>query len=228
MFETSGALVGLPARPMTIVQHPRAGSGASAGAIVPRVADVDRELLERWRNGERAAGEALLERHFASLYRFFQSKCHSVDTDELVQATLLACLDAKDRFRGDASFRTFLFSIARHKLYHHLRDKKNTLELDVTTTSVAEIITSVRSVMARDQAHRALLDALRTLPVEQQTLLELHYWEELDTVELAGVFEVPAATIRTWLFRARGKLRELLAATAPEVLEHLDRMSRRD
>jgi RNA polymerase sigma factor (sigma-70 family) len=191
------------------------------------VAEDDRALLERWCSGERDAGDELLERHFASLYRFFQSKCHGGDTDELVQATLVACLDAKDRFRGDASFRTFLFGVARHKMYRHLRDRKRDAELDVSTTSVAELVTTRRTVMARDQAHRALLEALRQLPVEQQTLLELHYWEELDTIELAGVFESPPATIRTWLFRARARLRELLSVTAPELLDHLEELSRK-
>lgn len=189
------------------------------------VDETDVQLLERWRTGEATAGQALFERHFGSLYRFFQNKCDG-DSDELVQATLLACLNAKDQFRGDASFRTYLFTIARHKLYRYIRERKRNANVDMSITSVAEVVTTMRSVMVRDQAHRALLDALRELTVEQQTLLELHYWEELDTIELSRVFEVPAATVRTWLFRARGKLRELLASHAPQTLEDLDGMAR--
>jgi RNA polymerase sigma-70 factor (ECF subfamily) len=190
------------------------------------VDDDDRGLLERWRAGERAAGEALFERHFASLYRFFHNKCED-DTDELVQSTLVACLSAKEQFRGESSFRTYLFSIARNKLYRYLRDRKRGAEIDVTITSVAEVITTLRTAIARDQAHRALLDALRKLPIEQQTLLELYYWEELDTAELARIFEVPAGTIAQWLFRARGKLRELLRSDAPDTLDELDRIARK-
>jgi RNA polymerase sigma factor (sigma-70 family) len=190
------------------------------------VEDEDLGLLERWRAGDRAAGQALFERHFASLYRFFQNKCDA-DTDELVQSTLLACLNAKEQFRGDASFRTYLFSIARNKLYRYLRDRRRDPNLDVSITSVAEVVTTLRTVIARDQAHRALLDALRELPVEQQTLLELYYWEELDTNELAKVFEVQVGTIQIRLFRARAKLRELLLSSAPETLEELDRIARK-
>jgi len=198
---------------------------ASTAAILWRVDDDDTQLVERWRAGERAAGQALFERHFASLYRFFQTKCDG-DPDELVQSTLLACLAAKDQFRGESSFRTYLFSIARHKVYGYLRDRRRDPNLDVSITSVAEVITSVRSVLARDQAHRALLDALRQLPLEQQTLLELYYWEDMDTLELARVFDVRVGTIQTWLFRARGKLRHLLESNAPETLEALDRLAR--
>jgi RNA polymerase sigma factor (sigma-70 family) len=193
-------------------------------AILSCVEDDDVALLARWRAGDRAAGQALFECHFASLYRFFQNKCD--DADELVQATLLACLNARDQFRGDASFRTYLFSIARNKLYRYLRDRRRSVVLDVTTTSVAEVVTTLRTALARDQAHRSLLGALRALPIEQQTLLELYYWEELDTHELAAVFEVRVGTIQTWLFRARAKLRELLVSSAPETLEELDRLAR--
>jgi RNA polymerase sigma-70 factor (ECF subfamily) len=188
------------------------------------VDDDDRGLLDRWRAGDRTAGEALFERHFASLYRFFQNKCDD-DADELVQATLVACLNAKEQFRGDSSFRTYLFSIARNKLYRYLRERRRE-EIDVTITSIAEVVTTLRSAIARGQAHRALLDALRKLPVEQQTLLELYYWEELDTLELAKIFEVRVGTINTWLFRARGKLRDLLRSEAPDMLEELDRVER--
>lgn len=189
-------------------------------------APTDDALVERWRAGDRPAGQALFERHFASLYRFFQTKCAG-EADELVQATLLACLTAKDQFRGESSFRTYLFSIARHKLYHHLRDRKRDPSLDVSITSVAEVVTTARTAIARDQAHQALLEALRQLPIEQQTLLELYYWEEQDTHALAQIFEVRVGTIQTWLFRARGKLRELLRANAPETLDELDRVARR-
>ena len=64
-------------------------------------------------------GQQLFKRHFRKVYRFFETKS-SDDADELVQATFLACVRAKDQFRGDSSFATYLFTIARHEL-HPLR-----------------------------------------------------------------------------------------------------------
>jgi RNA polymerase sigma factor (sigma-70 family) len=189
------------------------------------VQDDDAQLLACWRAGDREAGQALLVRHFASLYRFFHNKCS--DADELVQATLLACLNATQQFRGEASFRTYLFTIARHKLYRYLRARQRNIVLDVTTTSIAQVSTTLRTVIARNQAHRALLDALRALPLEQQTLLELYYWEDLDTHQLAAIFEVRVGTIQIRLFRARARLRELVLTSAPEALEDLDRIARK-
>jgi RNA polymerase sigma-70 factor (ECF subfamily) len=50
------------------------------------------------------------------------------------------------------------------------------------------------------------------LPLDLQTALELHYWEELSTAELAEVLAIPQGTVKTRLFRAREQLRVLLRA----------------
>jgi RNA polymerase sigma-70 factor (ECF subfamily) len=58
-----------------------------------------------------------------------------------------------------------------------------------------------------------MLDTMRTLPIEQQTMLELHYWEELDIAALAEVFETTTGAMRVRLHRARTALREKLEKT---------------
>ena len=186
---------------------------------------ADHELLDKWRAGDAAAGQQLFERHFDSIYGFFETKCEA-EADELVQATFLACLKAKSQFRKESSFRTYLFTIARHELFRVLRGKRRDGErLDFEMSSIAELVSTPGTRMARNQEHRQLIEALRRLPVEQQTLLELHYWEDMDIAALAEVFESPAVTIRTRLHRARKALRELMENVAPsQVLETLESM----
>lgn len=172
--------------------------------------DSDFDLLDRWRAGDRPAGEALLARHFDSLCGFFGSKTDG-DADDLVQRTLLACVKSKDAFRKDASFRTYLFTVARHELYHHLETRKRDgARLDFAITSLAEIITTPATRMIKDAEKRRVVEALQQLPVEQQMLLELHYWQELDIAALSEVLDLEPGTTRVRLHRARKKLRELL------------------
>ena len=95
----------------------------------------DKALLEAWRTGDAEAGQSLFERHFDSVYGFFETKC-APDADELVQATFLAILRAKDQFRGDSSFRTYLFTIARHELYRVLRTRNNSSRINRTAPTV--------------------------------------------------------------------------------------------
>jgi RNA polymerase sigma-70 factor (ECF subfamily) len=186
----------------------------------------DLALLDLWRAGDTAAGQALFQRHFDAIYGFFETKC-AADADELVQSTFLACLRARDQFRKESSFRTYLFTIARHELYRVLRDRqRDGARLDFQLSSIAELVSTPGTRIARSQEHRQLLEALRQLPVEQQTLLELHYWEDLDIAALAEVFETLAPTIRTRLHRARKALRDRMAKLAPQrvhdTLESMD------
>ena len=185
----------------------------------------DLELLDSWRDGDGAAGQELFARHFDSIYGFFETKCEA-EADELTQATFLACLRARDQFRKEASFRTFLFAIARNELYRALRTKRRDGErLDFEVSSIAQLVSTPGTRMARNQEHRRLIDALHHLPVEQQALLELHYWEDMGIAELAQVFDAPQVTIRTRLHRARKALREQMEGMAPpEVLETLESM----
>lgn len=173
--------------------------------------ETDFELLDNWQAGDADAGHALLARHFDSLCGFFESKCEQ-DADDLVQRTMLACVAGKQQFRRQSSFRTYLFSVARHELFHYLRSKhRNGERLDFLTTSVAEILTTPGSRLARHADHRRVVEALRRLPVEQQTLLELHYWQELDAEALGEILELTVNAVRVRLHRARAALRALLA-----------------
>ncbi|MCA9708401.1 MAG: sigma-70 family RNA polymerase sigma factor, partial [Myxococcales bacterium] len=72
----------------------------------------DEQLLARWRGGDAQAGAALFERYYEAIARFFVNKV-GLDCGDLVQATFLGCLEGLERFRGEASFRTLLFAIAR-------------------------------------------------------------------------------------------------------------------
>lgn len=185
----------------------------------------DIALLDRWRGGDAEAGQSLFERHFDSIFGFFETKCEA-DADELTQATFLACLRAKDQFRKESSFRTYLFAIARNELYRVLRERqRRDAKIDFQLSSIADLVSTPGTRIARNQEHRQLVDALRQLPVEQQTLLELHYWEDMEIGQLAEIFDSPAATIRTRLHRARKALRERIEGSAPaEVLETLEGM----
>ena len=185
----------------------------------------DLSLLVQWRAGDNDAGQVLFERHFDSIFSFFETKC-AAEADELTQTTFLACMRAREQFRAESSFRTYLFTIARHELYRSLRTReRKDAKLDFELSSIADLVSTPGTRLARNQEHRQLLDALQHLPVDQQTLLELHYWEEMEIGQLAEVFDAPTATIRTRLHRARKALRERMEGMAPrEVLETLESM----
>lgn len=176
----------------------------------------DFELLERWRTGDVSSGQALFARHFQDVYRFFEHKV-SADVDDLVQRTFAACVASRDRFRGESSFRTYMFAIARKQLYNYLRQQPKGEHFDFDEISIARVSTSPASKVDRANQIDLLRHALLQLPAEQQLLLELHYWQDLDAGDLGQVFETAPGTIRVRLLRARDALRKQLSVLQADI-----------
>lgn len=172
----------------------------------------DRELLDRWRSGDDGAGEALFERHFESIARFFGNKVGD-GVDDLIQKTFLACVESRDSYRGDSSFRTFLFGVAHNVLGKYFRTKRrHGGKIDFGVTSVHDLGPGPSTIVARRREQQVLLDALRRIPLDLQVLLELYYWESMTAAEAGAVVGIPEGTARTRIRRARQLLSEQLRA----------------
>jgi len=170
----------------------------------------DVTLLKAWRGGDQRAGSALLSRYFDSLYRFFAAKVGD-EVDDLIQRTFLALVRHRDAIREESSFRAYLFTVARREFYHYLRTRRRRRDpLDFGTVSLADLGTSPSGIVARRKEQAVLLQALRRIPLDLQLALELYYWEELTTAELAVAFEIPHGTAKSTLRRAREHLRRAL------------------
>lgn len=170
----------------------------------------DVELFTRWRAGDNAAGSALIKRHFAALHRFFATKARGQEED-LIQTTFVACVEARDAFRGESSFRTYLFKLARLQLFTHYRKVYRKADLDFTSTSIRDLGTSPSGALLRREERELLEIALQQVPVDQQIALELTYWEELAAPDVANVLGIPENTVYSRLRRAKGHLRDALA-----------------
>lgn len=154
-----------------------------------------------------------------SLYRFFRNKLGG-DIDDLIQRVFLACVESRDAFRKEASFRTYLFAVARNELHGHFRRERREARLDFGELSVEDLGPSPSQLVAHREEQRLLLRALRMIPLDYQIALELFYWEQLTGPELAAVLDIPEGTGRTRLRRARIALAERLTrlVNSPEAL----------
>lgn len=171
---------------------------------------TDMALLQAWRDGDKQAGNSLLSRHFQPLLRFFEHKV-GPDADELIQRTLLACAESYQRIRGESSFRTYLFTIARHELYRYFRQRSTLRDrLDFSVTSLVDMRTSATGQIAQREREAELERALERLPLDDQILLELFYSEDLDSQQLAEVFEIEPSSVRARLHRARASIARML------------------
>lgn len=173
----------------------------------------DLELLERWRGGDRRAGSVLVSRHFPAVRTYFINKLPS-EHEDLVQETFARMVNARDQFRGEASFKTYLFRIARYVLSEQLRKRyRRGRQLELSANSIASL-TDRRpsSIISERETQRLLLDALRQIPLEDQDLLELYYWQGLTGGELGSLFALSESTVRSRIRAALERLRRAYAA----------------
>jgi RNA polymerase sigma factor (sigma-70 family) len=189
----------------------------------------DLALLRRWRDGDADAGNELVRRHFSAVYRFFSNKVVEGVAD-LTQATFLALVEGHERMPERAGFRAYVLGVARYKLVHHLRGRyRKDAVFSPARVSVLEMQAHSSSSPTRRVAEgqqRELLDrALRSLPLDQQIALELHYWHELTVEEIAAVLERSPGTIKSRLHRARAQLKTCIQRLSQDptlLLERLD------
>lgn len=206
-------------------REPDAGSARAA---------ADAADLAAWRHGDARAGEELCERHYAAVARFFHNKVSGAAQDDLVHETFLACLEGAASFRGHACFRTFLFGIAHRVLAGYVRRMARSSARRADCDELEELPASVCSIgplapLVADRQQRALLEALRRLPLVQQIALELHYWEDLTAGQIGEITGVPLGTAKSRLRDGRHALQAELAALAssPEPLHTtLDNLER--
>ncbi len=171
---------------------------------------TDESLLQAWRAGDRKAGNALFQRHFEPIRRFFVNKAEG-DFGELVQKTFLRCVDAQQRFEGRSSFRTFLFAIAHNVLREHYRGRRRPDQQgELDELSVVDLGAGPGTALAEKREQRALLQALRQVPLRFQIVLELYYWEKLTGAEMGEVLGIPEDTARSRVRRGKELLRTAL------------------
>lgn len=172
--------------------------------------DDDYDLLRAWQAGDDRAGERLFRRHYKLVLRFFHNKA-GAQAHDLVQRTFLGCLEARERIRGDASFRAFLFGVARNVLFDHYRlARRDRDHLDFGSVSAEDLRPTPSSILAQAREVELLLRALRKIPIEGQIILEMYYWEGMRAHEIGEALDMPEPTVRTKIRRARLRLEQLI------------------
>ncbi len=179
--------------------------------IVTRVADDDGELIRAWQAGDHRAGQALVERPYASIYRFYFGKVPLEVCEDLCQQTFEVVCRNRDGWRGEGSLRAYQFGVARYVLIGWAR-KRRRFEPAEDSLLADEGGRSLAGLLADQQLIRSVATALRELPLDDQIVIELKDWEGLTQAELAALFECPQPTVARRLQRARGRLRAAVEA----------------
>jgi len=184
-----------------------------------QVAPPDETLMQAFAAGDAGAFETLYDRHQLAVWRYVRRSVHDAAlADELVQDVWFTLVRQAPRYEPRARFRTWLFTLAHHRLVDHFRTHHPHASLDATTddgASLADTLAAdsgfgpLRQLQSREQA-QALLDALAALPAAQREAFLLQAEGALTVTEIAQTTGVPLETAKSRLRYARASLRQTL------------------
>ena len=158
---------------------------------------------------------AELEKHQSSSYGWALSCCgrSGAEAEDVLQTTYLKILEGKACYRGEASFKTWLFAVIRKTAASERR--KNVLRrlrLPGFRSQHDRVPTSQEPDVAWELSERQVFfrRALQSLPARQQEALHLVFYQDLSLREAALVMGVSIGSARTHYERGKKRLRKLL------------------
>ncbi|HEV7578724.1 MAG TPA: RNA polymerase sigma factor [Caldimonas sp.] len=197
---------------------------ATTGSAAVADAGDDATLVARIVGGERTAFQQLMRLHNSALFRAARAIVRDdADAEDVLQEAYLSAYRHLPEFRGEARLSTWLTRIVINQALGRLRSRRrdNVVALldDRAPGDAAPVEqagddaqgASPEAGAMRAQLRRLLERKIDALPLAFRTAFMLREVEEMTIDEVARCLAIPAATVRTRVFRARALLRASLA-----------------
>jgi RNA polymerase sigma-70 factor (ECF subfamily) len=183
-------------------------AGPPRGGDDPR----DAELIAAWKAGDQRAATELVERHASALARFAVSSGARGEIDEIVQDTFVRAFASLGGFRGDSSFRTWLFSIERRLLMDRRRaERRRPSGVEISEDHAATEFDALDELVG-DEAQARVRNAIRGLTPTQREVFVLRVMEGLSYKEIASTVGTTEGAARVHYHNAMRAVKEFLDA----------------
>ena len=172
----------------------------------------DLELVRAGRDGDESALGTLVRRHHAAAYRVAVSLVKDDDlAQDVVQDAFMKAFKALDGFRGEAAFRTWLFTITANEARGALRrlGRRRETALDDAVAVQSDAVSPARAAILAQEASRAR-DMLERLPEKQRMSVSLRIDEGLSFREIGEIIGSSEGAARVNYFHGIRRLRELM------------------
>lgn len=182
----------------------------------PIEAESTSELIRRSCEGDERAARGLYHRYAPRVYAVVRRIAGNDDlAKDYAQEAWIRAFRALPGFRGDARFSTWLHRIAVNAALQLERKQKAAREREAPLPEVIPVAPQVRDVLLQ----RRLEEALDQLPPRMRQVLVLHDVEGRTHQEIGEDLGIAAGTSKSQLFKARAKMRRMLAAYEQEAKE---------
>ena len=176
--------------------------------------DDDRNLVGKAQAGDLDAFGALVNRHQHRLVNFVRLMTSSAPdrdaAEDVAQEAFLRAYRSLGQFRGQSTFKTWLYQIATNVARTQSGRRRDRRETQEPEGAHARERPSTEDVEGRVIAHDQLRRAMQELPDDWREALVLRDIEGLEYREIADVLGIPMGTVESRIFRARKRLKAAL------------------
>jgi RNA polymerase sigma-70 factor (ECF subfamily) len=182
----------------------------------------DAAIMLELRAGNMAGFDFLIQKYRKPIIHFMYRMVHNqAVAEELAQEVFLRVYRARDTYRAEARFSTWLYRIATNLGVNYARDTRHernasTIYLDETdsetgtTPDVADSTPSAESRLLNRERLNAIRQHVLALPERQRMAVLMHKYEGMDYKQIGDVLKLSESATKSLLFRAYQTLREKL------------------
>ena len=186
----------------------------------------EKELVIQAKAGDFQAFSQLIEAHKSRIYALaLKLSGNSQDAEDIVQDTFLKAIDKIDQFRGEASFGTWLYSIALNESRSLLAKQKHSelkpIEAYLPSADADEMHSpgnfrlfdwkDPHKLMESSELQKIMSQVIGELPYKYREAFLLRYHEEMSIKEIAKFIGESVASTKSRVLRARLALRDRLS-----------------
>lgn len=164
--------------------------------------------MEAIKGGSEDAFAALVRRHQDSLVNFFRRLGANTSAQDLAQETFLRVFRYRMKYRPDAKFTTFLYTLARHAWADSMRKEKRHEAL--ADGLEAELDGGYGTIPPDSHAKLDASAALGLLPEKLRLVVVMSIYQGMRYEEIAGALDVPVGTVKSRMFLAIRRMQEAL------------------
>ncbi len=184
------------------------------GDPVTETPDLDVALVARAQRQERGAFDTLVRRHQRGLWRVVRRYLRNdADASDVTQQAFVRAFRSLDKFRGEATVRTWLYRIGINLALNHLRDRAREQPAEIADDALTAPAVGATELIATERGLR-LRAAVAQLPPKQKLVLELRVFDDLAFREVAVLAGCTENAAKVSFHYAVKKLRELLGPGA--------------
>ncbi|KAA3618344.1 MAG: RNA polymerase sigma factor [Calditrichaeota bacterium] len=182
---------------------------------------TEKQLITRLKSGDVDALKLLMQKYQDFVYTLALQMVKSKQVaEELTQDVFIKVFKKINTFAEKSKFSTWLYTITYRSSLNYLEKKQivfNLSELEHENNSDGNEILANNIDDAEEnytfeesEKQKILWSAIDRLPVQQGSIIMLHYLQQFSIREISEMMTIPASTVKTHLFRGRGLLKSIL------------------